>query len=90
MIFLNAIFPSEINNVLLGSQIPLYFFMVITFVSLIRSCIHLFYFDGGAGSIAGINLSYGQDEIIFAFALWGSSQLLFALMQLFDIALLSP
>jgi len=39
--------------------------------------------DGGAGSIAGMDLSVaGADGIIFAFALWGSSQLILAIMQL--------
>ena len=48
----------------------------------VRSCTHIFSSDGGAGSIAGMDLTVaGADGIIFAFALWGSSQLLFAIMQ---------
>lgn len=43
--------------------------------------------DGGAGSIAGMDLSIegaaaGAPGIIFAFALWGSAQLVYALLQL--------
>jgi hypothetical protein len=38
---------------------------------------------GGAGSIAGMDLSVaGANGIIFAFALWGSAQFVYALIQL--------
>ncbi len=60
-----------------------YVFALYAIVSTVRSCIHLLSPDGGAGTIAGMDLSVaGADGIIFAFALWGSSQLLFALIQL--------
>jgi hypothetical protein len=52
-------------------------------ISTVRSFIHLLSPDGGSGSIARMNLSVaGADGIIFAFALWGSSQLLMAIIQL--------
>jgi hypothetical protein len=39
--------------------------------------------DGGAGSIAGMDLSVpGAPGIVFAFGLWGSAQLVYALVQL--------
>jgi len=58
-------------------------FTLIAAVSLVRSGIHLTAPDGGAGSIAGINLPpAGANEIVFAFALWESSQLIYALVQL--------
>jgi hypothetical protein len=80
---LKIMFPPQADNTLRGSKIPFYLFTIYTLVSLVRSCIHLFSLDGGAGSIAGMDLSVaGADGIIFAFALWGSSQLLFALIQL--------
>jgi hypothetical protein len=61
----------------------MYVFTLVAVVSLVRSCIHLFSPDGGAGSIAGINLAVaGANGIVFAFALWGSSQLIYALIQL--------
>ena len=56
---------------------------MITLVSLFRSLVHMFSGDGGAGSIAGMNLAFpGGEGIIFAFGLWGSSQLILALIQL--------
>lgn len=58
-------------------------FALLTILSTVRSCTHVLAPDGGAGSIAGLDLSVtGADGIIFAFGLWGSSQLLFALIQL--------
>ncbi len=75
--------PGKVNNHLRGSQIPLYFFAAYTLASTVRSCIHLLTADGGAGSIAGLDLSVaGAPGIIFAFGLWGSSQLLFAILQI--------
>jgi hypothetical protein len=75
--------PAKIDNTIRGSRIPFYVFALYAIVSLVRSCIHLLAPDGGAGSIAGMDLSLaGADGIIFAFALWGSSQLILAVMQL--------
>ena len=75
--------PARIENTLRGSKIPFYVFALLAAISFVRSCIHLFSGDGGAGSIAGMDLSVqGAEGIVFAFALWGSSQLLFALVQL--------
>ena len=75
--------PAKVDNVLRGSQITLYVFALLAILGTVRSLIHVFSSDGGAGSIAGMDLTVqGADGIIFAFALWGSSQLLFALIQL--------
>jgi hypothetical protein len=75
--------PAKIDNVIRGSKIPFYVFALYAIVSTVRSLIHLLSPDGGAGTIAGMDLSVvGADGIIFAFALWGSSQLLFAIIQL--------
>ncbi len=75
--------PTKINNVISGSKIPFYIFALYAIISTVRSCIHLLAPDGGASSIAGMDLTVaGADGIIFAFALWGSSQLLFTIMQM--------
>lgn len=80
---LEALFPATADNVIRGAKPPVYIFMAIAFISLVRSFIHLLAPDGGAGSIAGINLSVaGADGIVFSFALWGSAQLIYALIQL--------
>jgi hypothetical protein len=75
--------PVKIDNTLLGWKLPLYIFALYAVLSTVRSFIHLLSPDGGAGSIAGMDLSEaGADGIIFAFALWDSSQLLMAIIQL--------
>ena len=71
------------DNTIRGMRLPAYVFMLVAIISTIRSCIHLLAPDGGAGSIAGMDLSAaGADGIVFAFALWGSTQLIYALIQL--------
>ena len=48
-------------------------------VALVRSCIHMFSADGGANSIAGINISVeGGDNIVAIFHQWGAIQLILA------------
>ena len=78
-----TIWPSSVDNTIRGTRIPFYIVALYAIVSAVRSCIHLLSADGGAGTIAGMDLSVaGADGIVFAFALWGSSQLLFAIIQL--------
>lgn len=81
--FLEILLPVTAGNVIYGMRLPVYVFMAIAVVSTIRSLIHMFAPDGGAGSIAGMDLSVqGASGIVFVFALWGSSQLVYALIQL--------
>ncbi|MCZ8517209.1 hypothetical protein O9H85_33650 [Paenibacillus filicis] len=80
---LNLIFPIVADNHYQGSQIASIAFLLLAIIGIVRSCIHFFAPDGGAGTIAGMDLSVpGADGIKFAFALWGSAQLLYALIQL--------
>src|SRR5262245_21771249 len=79
---IKILLPPKIDNTIRGMKWPFYLFAPYAILSAVRSCIHLLSPDGGAGSIAGMDLSVaGAKGIIFAFALWGSSQLLFALIQ---------
>jgi len=51
-----------------GPKIPYYFLVLIAIVSTVRSLIHMFFPDGGAGAIAGINVSAeGGTNIIAIF-----------------------
>lgn len=80
---LRTLLPAAADNEIRGARIPVRLFTLIALVSAVRSCIHLLAPDGGAGSIAGMDLSVtGADGIVFAFALWGSAQLIYALIQL--------
>ncbi|MBI4926734.1 MAG: hypothetical protein HY835_03135 [Anaerolineae bacterium] len=77
------LFPERLNQYPGRSRLPVTVFVLIALVSTLRSCIHLFAPDGGAGSIAGLDLTVpGAEGIVFAFGLWGSSQLIAALIQL--------
>ena len=54
------------------------FFLLLTIV---RSCIHLFSSDGGANSIAGIDISgEGGDNIVAIFHQWGAIQLILSVL----------
>ncbi|MGP8215775.1 MAG: hypothetical protein ACLQQ4_09455 [Bacteroidia bacterium] len=76
------IFPESANNNYKGSKLAAIIFLIIAIIGVVRSCIHFLAPDGGAGSIAGMDLSVaGADGIIFAFSLWGSAQLLYAAIQ---------
>lgn len=79
---LNIILPKTVDNNYKGNKIALWFFTVLAIVSAGRSFIHFLTPDGGAGSIAGLDLSQGAENIIFAFGLWGASQLIYAFIQL--------
>ncbi len=79
---LNTLLPAKADNRIRGSRLPFYIFILIATVGAFRSCVHIFTPDGGAGSIAGMDLSVtGANEVIFAFALWGAEQLIYALLQ---------
>lgn len=82
---LNKILPTIIDNTFRGRKVALWFFYFITLVTIVRSCIHIFKYDGGAQSIATIPLdSYtdaGVATVILIFAYWGLSQLMFGLIQ---------
>lgn len=77
-----VLLPAEANNNIHGSKTPLYFLVLIAFIGTIRSFIHMFFTDGGAGSIAGMNIpEISANEFLFVWALWGSAQLIYALIQ---------
>lgn len=63
-----------------GPKIAIYFLILVAVVSTIRSLIHIFAADGGAGSIAGISVDVaGGINIIAMFGQWGASQLILAI-----------
>jgi hypothetical protein len=79
----SVLLPACADNAASGPKLPVYVFTLIAIVSTVRSCIHILAPDGGAGSIAGMDLSVaGAGGIVFAFALWGSAQLVYAFVQL--------
>lgn len=76
---LEKILPEQINNEFSGYKFTVYAFLLITIITIARSVAHMFLPDGGAESIATIDLSVeGADIIVSIFAQWGLSQLLMA------------
>ncbi|QZE14978.1 hypothetical protein K4L44_03890 [Halosquirtibacter laminarini] len=77
---LEKIFPKTVDNTYKGKKIALYFFFLITLITVTRSLIHMFASDGGAQSIATIPIdSYSTQAtqtVILIFSLWGLSQLI--------------
>jgi hypothetical protein len=73
---------SKADNTVRGWKLPFYPFVLTAIVGTFRSFIHLLAPDGGAGSIPGRDPSVtAARSILFAFALWGSAQLIYALIQ---------
>jgi hypothetical protein len=78
------IFPKQVDNNFQGHKIASTVFLLVTFFTIIRSCIHIFAPDGGAGSIAGTDVSgAGGSNVVSMFAFWGLSQLLMGFVYLF-------
>ena len=78
--------PKQLDNTYRGRKIALYFFFLITTVTIVRSIIHILAPDGGAQSIATIPLDTftqnGSNTVIHIFSQWGLSQLLMGIMYL--------
>ena len=54
---LDALLPAVADNTVRVMKLPVYVFALIAIVSTVRSLSHIFSPDGGAGSIAGMDLS---------------------------------
>lgn len=76
--------PATINNDYYGRRVALYFFGLMTVVTVARSLVHVLAPDGGAQSIATIPLDAftekGAAAVVHLFALWGLSQLILGLL----------
>jgi hypothetical protein len=57
---LAVLLPAKADNTIRAMKLPFYVFAAIAIVGTVRSCIHLLAPDGGAGSIAGMDLSAGR------------------------------
>ena len=76
-------FPKQVDNNFQGYTIAAIIFLLVTIFTIARSCIHILAPDGGAGSIAGIDVSVaGGSNVVSTFALWGLSQLLMGIVYL--------
>ena len=70
-----ALVPQTTNGNYRGSPFAWRFLLLVGALNLVRGSIHLFASDGGAGQIAGIDLSGDREVIVFLFAIMGLQQL---------------
>jgi hypothetical protein len=80
----NRLFPQPVTNDYQGHPLAKWFFLLLLIITIVRSLIHMFAPDGGAQSIATIDLDsfspQAADTVITMFALWGLSQLIIGLV----------
>lgn len=81
-----ALFPPSTNSDYRGATVSAWFLMLVGLLEFVPGCIHFFLPDGGAGVIAGLDLTAGGPAIIAVFAWFGAIQIPFALL-LFVIGL---
>jgi hypothetical protein len=79
-------FPPSTNNSYRGSPLAAWFLMLVASLEFVAGCIHYFLPDGGAGVIAGIDLSQRGGAITAVFAWFGAVQIPMAIL-LFIIGL---
>ena len=73
-----ALLPQRWNEPYAGRPIAWLLLLLLALVNLGRGSIHLFASDGGAGRIAGIDLTQGGAVIVMLFAVMGLDQLAWA------------
>lgn len=81
-----ALFPPGTNGDYRGAAASAWFLMLAGALEFVPGCIHYFLPDGGAGVIAGLDLTHNRHTIIGVFAWVGAIQIPFALL-LFVIGL---
>lgn len=76
-----ALFPASTNQHYEGATASAWFLALLGAGSFIPGCIHYFLPDGGAGVIAGIDLTHSRANIVAAFAWMGATQIPYGLAQ---------
>ena len=76
------LFPPSTNEAYSGSPAAAYFLTVFGVLTVVPGCIHTFAPDGGAGTIAGLDLSRNGRVIVAIFAWAGATQIAFGLAAL--------
>ena len=74
--------PASTNARYTGSPLAPYVLTLFGVLTIIPGCIHTFLPDGGAGSIAGLDLSNNGRLIVAVFAWAGATQIAFGLAAL--------
>ncbi len=76
------LFPASTNKDYSGAAIAAWFLVLSGLLELIPGCIHYFLPDGGAGVIAGLDLTRDRPVVLSLFAWTGSVQIPFGLAMI--------
>ena len=76
------VLPASTNAAYSGSMLSVYFLTLFSVLTIVPGCIHTFAPDGGAGTIAGLDLSQNGRVIVALFAWAGATQIVFGLATL--------
>src|SRR5262252_2469107 len=74
--------PPSSNDLYRGALWSAHFLTLFSALTIVPGCIHTFARDGGAGTIAGIDLSQNGRVVIAVFAWAGATQIAFGLATL--------
>ena len=74
--------PPSTNDAYPGSLLSAHFLTLFSVLTIVPGCIHVFAPDGGAGTIAGLDLSQNGRVIVALFAWAGATQIAFGLAGL--------
>src|SRR5574337_1383343 len=74
--------PPSTNAAYSGSLASVYFLTLFSVLTIVPGCIHTFAPDGGAGTIAGLDLSCNGQVVVALFAWAGATQIAFGLAAL--------
>jgi len=74
--------PASTNDNYTGSLLSAYLLTVFSVLTIVPGCIHTFVPDGGAGTIAGLDLSRNGSLVIALFAWAGATQIAFGIATL--------
>ena len=83
---MGVLLPERVDNTYSGNALAFYVFIMLTVMTTFRSLAHILLPDGGAESIATIDVDVeGGDAIVAMFAYWGLSQLILAVLYILSI-----
>ncbi len=76
------LFPESAHQAYRGARASAFFLAVLSLAKLIPGAIHTFAPDGGAGTIAGLDLTQRGDTIVSLFAWAGATQIVWGAIML--------
>jgi hypothetical protein len=79
---MTALLPPSTNDHYRGARASVWVLGVLAVLTIVPGCIHTFLPDGGAGVIAGIDLSQCGPVIVALFAWAGATQIVFGVVML--------